>query len=183
MVQLKLDTWRRRLLASDRGRMAGEALDRPFWQCCTAGCAQTRRLCESLQIQCVPSRRGPPPLLRLRQIRLSRRFQCTPNRAMASGGGAPAGEAIVYVNAKKYTLPPGRGESNLLSYLRGDSRSPAAPRHGCWASQPTLVQPPPPPPPPAAALLPPGCPRQPLPGCTSPIPPACHPPCRLQRSA
>lgn len=36
-----------------------------------------------------------------------------------SCSAAPAAEAIIYINGKRYVLPAGRGEATLLAFLRG----------------------------------------------------------------
>lgn len=36
-----------------------------------------------------------------------------------SCSAAPAAEAIIYINGKRYVLPAGRGEATLLTFLRG----------------------------------------------------------------
>lgn len=39
-----------------------------------------------------------------------------------------AGDAICYVNGKRITLPPGRGEATLLQFLRGTQITTLMPR-------------------------------------------------------
>ena len=83
----------------------------------------------------------PPILVQVCCYALSRLVHCSPNTAplkdsavstvsrcrdasaMAevteSCSAAPAAEAIIYINGKRYKLPAGRGEATLLTFLRG----------------------------------------------------------------